>query len=345
MRTSFLPRILPPILLIVLVLNPGSIFAQKKKLTDAESDGIAGPVKSVSALVNRTDVKWQQPGGPTLVIPVWCMQCEFDNQGNETKSGQTVDRTFHGQITRIVRDGEGHVIERFVTDAITGKLSRHEIDEPFRKTDEYYGVDGKLDSKSIISYDRNGDINDKLTLDAAGNTIAHTVENAKAGGTDAEGWGWRADGQVQSHFRQVYDPATKTEQFTSFDGTGGANLTWTVASGKLNSFWELRDEPSQWGDNFSEDVGGDTFENYACHKDGTCELSRIHYTYPESNHRSPLSAEWRDEKGDLRFAAYYDYEFDANRNWTHRNIWVWDSGLGERKLYEVDSRSISYWLQ
>jgi hypothetical protein len=341
MRTSFFL----PIPLIVLVLDPGFMLAQQKKLTDAEIDGLVGPVKWVSTLARRTDVNFQQPGGPTLVIPLWCVQCEFDNQGNETKSGQTVDGTFQGQITRFVRDPEGHVLERFVTDATTGKLSRHEIDEPSRKIDEYYAVDGKLDSKSIVSFDRNGNISDRLTLDAAGNTIAHSVENAKAGGIDAEGWGWSADGQLQSHFRETYDASTKTEQFTSFDGTGGANLTWTVTSGKLSSFWELRDEPSQWGADFSEDVGGDTFENYACHKNGSCELSRIHYNYPEGNHRSPLSAEWRDEKDNLRFAAYYDYELDANRNWTHRDIWVWDSDLGERKLYEVDSRSISYWPQ
>jgi YD repeat-containing protein len=331
--------------LIVLLISPGSMLAQEKKLTDAERDGLAGPVKSVSALVHRTDVKWQQPGGPALIIPVWCLECEFDNQGNETKSGQTVDGTFHGQITRLVRDAEGRVIERFVTDAITGKLSRHEIDEPSKKTEENYDVDGKLDSRSIVTFGRKGEINDKLTLDAAGNVIGHLVQNEQGGGTDTEGWGWAGDGEVQSHFRQVYDPATKIEQFTSFDGTGGANLMWTMTGGKLSSFWELRDEGPQPGDNFSENVGEDTSENYACHKDGTCELSRIRYTYSESNHRSPLSAEWKDEKGNLRFAAYYDYEFDANRNWTHRNIWVWDSGLGERKLYEVDSRSISYWPQ
>src|ERR1700683_2724045 len=106
MRTSFFL----PIPLIVLVLDPGFMLAQQKNLTDAEIDGLVGPVKWVSTLARRTDVNFQQPGGPTLVIPLWCVQCEFDNQGNETKSGQTVDGTFQGQITRFVRDPEGHVL-------------------------------------------------------------------------------------------------------------------------------------------------------------------------------------------------------------------------------------------
>jgi len=40
-----------------------------------------------------------------------------------------------------------------------------------------------------------------------------------------------------------------------------------------------------------------------------------------------------------------DYEIDAYRNWTHRTVWVWSKSLGERKLYETDSRVISYWPQ
>ena len=341
MRSSLLLR--TPLLL--LVISPISAFAQRQNLTDAQRDGLAGPVKSVSVKSSRTEVQWQQPGGPTLVIPVWCAECEFDRQGNETKAGQITQGNFHGQITRIMRDADGQITERFVSDAASGKLVRHEVDEPSGEIQEYYDLNGKLESKSILTYDQNGHVIDKITFDSSGNRIAHILESANGDGKDKEGWGWGPDGQLQSHFRQTFNPKTRTEQFTSFDTASGADLTWTVVDGKLNSFWKSRDEPSQWGDNFSEDIGNDTSENFACHKNGTCELSRIHYTYPDSNHRSPISAEWRDEKGDLRFAAYYEYEFDANHNWTDRNIWVWDSALGERKLYESDSRSISYWPQ
>jgi hypothetical protein len=118
-------------------------------------------------------------------------------------------------------------------------------------------------------------------------------------------------------------------------------LTWTVTGEKLSSFWEPPDAPSQYGDGFSQDIGNDTFENLDCHGSGTCEVSRIHYVYLDQKQRNPQSVEWRDESGNLRYAAYYE----SYHNWTHRQIWVWSAALGERKLYETDVRSISYWPQ
>jgi hypothetical protein len=58
-----------------------------------------------------------------------------------------------------------------------------------------------------------------------------------------------------------------------------------------------------------------------------------------------IVVEWRDESGELLYGAYYEYEIDAHRNWTHPVIWVWSRSLGERKVYETDSRTISYWPQ
>lgn len=76
--------------------------------------------------------------------------------------------------------------------------------------------------------------------------------------------------------------------------------------------------------------------------DQTCQLWRVHYDYLDAKRRNPQSVERRDEAGELSYAAYYEYEIDAHRNWTHRTIWVWSQSLGERKLYETDSRAISY---
>ena len=81
---------------------------------------------------------------------------------------------------------------------------------------------------------------------------------------------------------------------------------------------------------------------------GRCRIqdgSRVHYVYLDANRRNPVSAEWRDDSGTLRYAAYFTYEIDAYRNWTHREIWVWSTELGERKLYGADSRIITYWAQ
>jgi hypothetical protein len=335
------------LLLIMSALLPVSsisAFAQRQSLTDAQRDGLSGAVKGVSVTSTRTDVAWAQPGGPTLVIPVWCQECEFDTDGNELKSGRIFEGTFLGRVSRLVRDANGHVSERFVSDASTRELLEHDSIAVFGNTEESVYLHGKLQSRTVLSYDVNGHITDRFSFDGEGNQIAHRIEIRNAGGSDTEGFGWDKDGQLQSHFRQTFEPRTEVEQFTEFNTSGGVELTWTVVKGKLLSFWESKDAGLlRMGDNFSEHIGNDTSENYACHDDGTCELSRIHYVYPDSNRRSPVSAEWRDQEGNLRFAAYYAYEFDAYHNWTHREIWVWSKPLGERKLYETDSRSITYW--
>ncbi len=328
---------------VLLALFNISAIAQWKNLTDAQRMDLAGPVKSVSLTSTKTDVAWQQPGGPALIIPAWCSECAFDPDGNQIKSGQIFNGVFHGEFTRLVRDANGHVMERFIEDASTGEMIRRELVGPYGKTEESSYLHGAPQSRVYFNYDQYGHMLDRLTLDAAGNHKAHTTVNTNQDGNDTEEWDWGEDSQLILHFRQIFDPKTKVEHFIGFNPFGGVNLTWTAIGGKLSSFWEPRDAPSQFGDNFSEDVGNDTFENYDCHSDGTCALSRILYVYLDPKRRNPLSIEWRDEAGNLRVASYYEYDIDAYRNWTRREIWVWSMSLGERKLYESDSRSITYW--
>ncbi|HKV61227.1 MAG TPA: hypothetical protein VJO16_04895 [Candidatus Acidoferrum sp.] len=320
-----------------------SAIAQWKNLTDAQRMDLVGTVKSVSLISTRTDVAWQQPGGPSLVFPALCSECEFDPDGNQIKSGQTLDGSFRGEFTRLVRDANGRVTEHFIEDASTGEMIRHELVGPYGKTEESSYSHGVLQSRVSCNYDQFGHLVARLTLDSDGNQKALTIVHASQDGNDTEEWDWGEDGQVTLHFRQTFDPKTKVEHFTAFNPFGGVNLTWTLIGGELISFWEPPDARSQFGDNFSEDVGNDTFENYDCHGDGTCTLSHIHYVYLDAKRRNPLSVEWRDEAGNLRVASYYKYDIDVYGNWTNRKIRVWSASLGENKLYEIDSRSITYW--
>ena len=73
---------------------------------------------------------WNQPGGPALIIPVWCHECEFDPNGNRTKFGQIFDGRFQGESIHLVVDGQGQVTERTVEDASTGETIRREVARP-----------------------------------------------------------------------------------------------------------------------------------------------------------------------------------------------------------------------
>ena len=322
-----------------------SALAQQHHLTDAERVDLAGPVKSVSTETTRTDVVWSQPGGPTLAIPIWCQECEFDANGNRTRFGQRVDGRFQGEVVRLLFDGQGHVTERVAEDASTGATIRREVVGPFGNMEEFHYNGGKLQSHVVFAYDEYGHRIDWLTLDGPGNQKARTVVNTDKEGNYTEQWDRGKEGEFGLYVRQTVDPRTHIEQFTSFDASGAVALTWTFKDRKLSYYWQLPGSRSQFGDGFSEDIGDDTFATYQCHSDGSCDRARVHYVYFDAKRRNPQSVEWRDESGQLLYGAYYDYEIDACRNWTHRVIRVWSQSLAERKLYEADSRTISYWPQ
>ena len=332
------------ILSLLLIGSTTLVSAQEPNLTDAQRMDLAGRIRAVSTTASRTEVLWQQPAGPSLIVPVFCWECEFDTNGNQTRSGQMFNGSFHGEIIRLVVDGLGRVTERVAEDASTGGMVRHDLVGPFGKTEQSLYKDGELQYRVLVSYDEYGHTTEWRRFDVAGNQLDRTVVNTDKDGNDTEQWDWREDGELSSHFRHTFDPKTKSEQFASFDSFGNTKLTWSVLGGKLVSFWELPDLPRQYGGGFSEESGNDNFETYACWG-GACELSRVHYVYLDEKRRNPQSVEWRDESGNLRYAAYYEYQIDAQRNWTQRKIWVWSASLGEASLYETDSRAISYWSQ
>jgi hypothetical protein len=316
-------------------------WGQEQKRTDTEIDGFAGPVQSVATSTTMSGAKWRQPGGPTVLIPIWCHDCEYDSYGSRIRSGQVMDGKFLGEEIQIVRDANGRPTERTVTDVATRQIITHDAMGPFGRTDEIDYLNGKVSSHQTFAYDTYGHMTEWLSLDATGAQLSRVVKSSYKDGTLREETVWDKDGKLSR--KDTYDEETKVERFTTYGPSGDVKLTWTMADGRLESFWEPPDSPSQFGDNFTEDAGHDTRENYACGNDGRCEISRVHYEYLDGDKRNPLGAEWRDSEGNLLYAAYYEYETDSFHNWTARKIWVLTPELPERTLYEADVRAITYW--
>lgn len=326
---------------LLLALSPLAL-AQTQTKTDAQMDGLSGPVMSVSSTVIQTpNLKWQQPAGPTLVAPVWCRDCEYDRDGSKTKSGQMVDGKFFGETLRLIRNGDGQVTERFSYGPL-GELQRHEFLGPFGKTRSKFWVSGKLRGKSTFTYDEYGHLTDWGNYDSAGKADGHIVIVSDKNGTRLRHAAYQKNGNLS--YEQVFDPETQADKFTSFDEFGKVTLTWTFVHGKLMDFWELPDSTaSQFGENFTEPAGENSFDNYSCHSDLHCDVSHVHYEYLDGDKHTPLSAEWRDSEGNLKLAAYFDYKLDSFHNWTRRRVWVWNSELGQKTLSEIDNRVITYW--
>jgi len=316
------------------------MVAQNK--TDVQIDGLTGPVRTVSStVIPASNVKWQQPSGPTLVEPIWCRDCEYEADGSKTKSGQVMDGKFYGQLIRLVRDGSGNVTDRLAYNASTGELERHDVMGATGQTKQRAYVDGKLRFRSTFAYDAYGNLAEWRSFDAKGASEGYTLSSSTKDGTLLKRSTYAKDGTLS--YEQTYDPETDTDHLATYDESGKVKLSLTVVQGKLSSFWEPSDSPNQFGENFTQPHGEVNVENFACHNDLRCDISQVHYEYLDGDKHTPLSAEWRDAEGNLQLAAYFDYEVDSYHNWTTRRVWVWNPDLGRRTLAETDSRVITYW--
>jgi hypothetical protein len=325
---------------LLLIAPIGS--AQEQPPTDAQRDGFAGPIKSVSTtIVTTPGVKWQPPGGPTMVMPILCRDCEYDPDGTKTTSGQFADGKFWGEIISLRRGADGLVTDRVITSTFTGEVVSHQVLGPFGKTAETMYMNGKEYCQQTFSYDQYGHMTEWLSLDSAGEQQSLLLATTTKDGIATEKAVWGKKGELQ--WRKTFDPETGEQRFTYFDGYGNLKLTWRFANGKVLSFWEPSDSPRQFGESFSQSKGNGDVDLYQCHDVGLCDRSRVHYEYLDPPKRNPTSAEWRDSDGNLLFAAYYEYEIDSFRNWTHRRVSVWESDQDKRTLYEEDSRTIDYW--
>jgi hypothetical protein len=180
-----------------------------------------------------------------------------------------------------------------------------------------------------------------LTYDADGNLVEHDLTRTNGGGQWTERAVWMGNGHLQ--YRETYDPETDSQHFESYDDSGAVRLTYGFSHNRVTSFWEASETPNQFGDSFAANLGTSDVDQYQCHKGGACEVFRVHYDYADAAKHHPASVEWRDSSGKLLNGAYYEYEFDAQHNWTKRVVYVQSPEIPNRTLLEADTRSIAYW--
>lgn len=334
-------RSLPCIFVCLISFTVSAAFAQVRTGTEAQQDGLLGPVESVFTVMEQTPpVQWQQPDGPPLVIPVWCHVCDYDPSGYRTRSGDFVDGKFVGELITLERDAAGHVTARHMVDAASQEKVRDERMGPEGRTELDAFSNGKQVAHQTFSYDASGDLADRSFYDGDGNPQGRVTTVRSSDGSKVDNSSWSGDGTLQ--WRQTYDVAAKTDEITVNDKTGAPVLTRSFQKGGVASFWEASDEANRFGQRFTSAHGDGNVDVYECHRGAACKVSRVHYEYAAGN-QNPVSAEWRDASGNLQWAAYYEYEFDSFHNWTHRKVWVVSPEQKDRVLYEEASRRITYW--
>jgi hypothetical protein len=313
--------------------------ASSKKWTDAELDGFKGAVKSVSTNVQVLESHPDSIDHPVIAHPVWCPVCEYDEAGNSIKQGQNFDGRFVGETSQYVRNEDGTIREKIsVTEK--GQVSQKIALGPFGMTEREYYLNGVLQDRQTFRYDQSGNLIEWLTFDADGNQTASSTASFDEQGNVTEQFD-RGPGQNFLHFTQSFDPDTGVQTFTNFNKESTVRLTFTAKDNRITNYWEQPGAKREYG-------SGVCFNSAP--KERECE---DHYPDRKVWHQSerfidehwhdPIHVELRDETGELQMAADYEYEFDSHGNWTKRSVWMWRAYLGERKLHEVDSRTLSYW--
>jgi hypothetical protein len=325
---------------LAVLLLATCLGASEPKTSDAQSDDLAGQVRSVSTKQETQQLAWGQMNAKAAFWGVSCLECEYDREGNRIKSGGLVDGEFRGDIIRIVRDETGRMNERIVEN-VKGEVIRRDALGPYGITEQVVYQEGKTISRSTWSYDQNGHVTEFYQYDQDGVVTGSSISTSDASGDIKEQWDYGPDGVFRLHFAQIYNPQTDISTFTSFNENGSANVTFTTKGTKVLSYWQQTDEKNVFGSSFWRDPVGRTLVTHNCNPDGTCDEITSHF-FDEARHQVSR-VEWHDPAQVLRLAFDYEYESDSFGNWTKRTVWVWSPELGERKLSETDNRTITYW--
>jgi hypothetical protein len=329
-------------LALAVVLLPAFVLADQANRTDAQQADLLGPIRSVSTRVERTAVDWHQPDSATIGSLASPGELLYDSTGNRITQGEFRDGQFHGATVEITRDENGRVIERIDVNE-KGEVVGREVFGPFGPTEQISCVNGKQLARSTWSYDANGHVSESYLYDENGAVVGRDRSFSDASGNFKEQWDYGRNGSFLFHSVDTYDPKRDIWTFTTFDEDGSVKVRIDAHGNKPLSYWQRDSGEGGFGSGFFFDRVGNKRDAYNCHPDGTCD----HITYYFSDKKSPniSRSEWRDRSGELKLAADHEYELDQYGNWTKQTIWIWTPELGERKLYETDYRTLTYWDQ
>lgn len=325
---------------LVAALIATAVRASDEKKTNAQSNGLVGPVRSVSTQEGKPEFSLDQRDWPVLVGIGDCGECEYDREGTLTRYGQIVEGEFRGDRYQIKRDERGNILEqvRVGTDA---EIAGRTLYGPFGIIEASEYVGGVRGFHTEWSYDSNGHLRELVQYDRDDKIQTRTFRQTDASGNIKEEWCYGNKDELSYHTLDTYDPKTDVWSWTSYADNGSVKVTIETQNGKVHFYRQNVSEPNVFGEHFFLGPIGNTQHSFRGHADGTYD--DVITVYPDEKLHNPERLEWRDGTGTLRLKVEYEYELDGLRNWTKRQTWVWTPDLGERKLYRVDVRELKYW--
>ncbi len=314
--------------------------AQQTHETEAQQDGLSGPVLSVSMHAEQSQLKleglesWAIQNAPTGYI-------EYDRDGFRTRLGQPSGSKgdFEGQVMQFVRDGNGRVVERTVSMMPSDEIIEHDMYGPSGLVQSTSFSGGKPTFLHTTSYDAQGNVLEDASLEGNGKPIFRTLFRRRPDGQWTERTTWLR-GVLHSH--ESYDPDSDFQRYEEYEESGAVVVTFTHRNDRIEAYWSAREDPNASTVLINKLDNGDT-QSSSCHRGGTCNGGTRHNVYLDKARHNPAMTEIRSDDGKVLCRAYYEYQMDDHENWTSRKVWLQQGAQGERTLYETDSRTIIYW--
>ena len=316
----------------------GSAYSQQKLKTDVQRDDLLGPVKAVAGARVYSAPAEQQNKVRLWVVP-GCAICEYDANGNKIAEGQTVDGKFVGERITVLEEASGRV-ERISASMPAAQMKR-EVAGPYGKTELTVTSGDNVITHQTFAYDQNGHLADWESFDAGGESTGHMIYRSTAQGDNTLRASYDKDNNLM--WRETWDPETDESRFVTYDPGGAPQVTWTIAHGKILSFWEATEKPGQFGEVLWEDLSDRDATWFHCNKAAGCTTETEHRVYLGPGKHNIQSREWRDSENNVEWSAQYEYELDSHGNWTDRKVWLTLPGESSRTLFAEDARVISYW--
>jgi hypothetical protein len=323
---------------LFLVFFAGSVAAQAQR-TDAQIDGITGPVRSAVTTTGKVQFDFREPDVPSLILPTGPGVADYDRQGNRVRAGQILGGAFHGDSIRITQDGTGETEKIFENEK--GQIVEHDLIGPNGVNEAEWRQDGKLTRRDVRTYDGNGHMSGLRSYDGNGKETMNSIAISDAAGNYTEQWDYGPNKTFRLHVLQTYDPDRDVTDFLSFNEDGTVKLSFRTQGTKVLAFWEAPGAGHTLGSDFWLSPVGNVQTAYSCHQDGSCD--RIVTTYLDDAHENARRIERYNSSGALQVAVDYEYQLDSFGNWTRRSVFIWSQTLGERKSYETDLRTLQYW--
>ena len=296
--------------LSLVIIGAAAAEAENKAQTEAQQDGLNGLVHSVS-MTNQEILFELDPSGAWVIQYAPSENVEFDSKGYRTKVGRSdvTSGEFRGQMSQFVRDANGLVIERTMTQLPSQDVIEHDVYGPFGLVEATNFSSGKPTFQHTISYDQQGNVREDSTMEGDRKPIFRTLYRRNPDGAWTERTTWLR-GELHSH--ETYNPDADFQRYEEYGESGDVTTAFTYRHNRIESYWSRLNDAKGAISLINTLDNGDTV-TWGCHNENlTCDGHTRHGVYLDDARHNPIMIEIFTDDGRCVWSTAWATATDIN---------------------------------